>query len=116
MVLEGMPDTFKLLSLEFFINPQCHPGAVLAKAATVDVYSGEEMIVSEREVPFTVLEVDISEVGENLSAAEVGLGNEPDSSARLTGESEDILPLLIEPCSYTHVLYPRFLLFYNQAP
>ena len=38
------------------------------------------MIVSKREVPVVVLETDISEAGEHLSAAEVGLGNEPDSS------------------------------------
>ena len=47
------------------------------------------MIESEREVPVAVLEEDISEAGEHLSATEVGLGNEPDSSARVTGESEE---------------------------
>ena len=48
------------------------------------------MIASEREVPAIILEVDISEVGEHLSAAEVGLSNEPDSSTRVTRESEDL--------------------------
>ena len=47
------------------------------------------MIAFEREVPAAVLEADISEAGEHLPAAEVGLGNEPDSSARVTGESEE---------------------------
>ena len=47
------------------------------------------MIASEREVPAAVLEVDISESGKHLPAVEVGLGNEPDSSARVTGESEE---------------------------
>ena len=47
------------------------------------------MIASEREVPAAVLKADISEAGEHLSAAELGLGNEPDSSARVTGESEE---------------------------
>ena len=39
------------------------------------------MIVLEREVPAVVLETNISKEGEHLSATEVGLGNEPDSSA-----------------------------------
>ena len=47
------------------------------------------MIASEREVPATVLEVDISEASEHLSATEVGLGNEPDYSIRVTEESEE---------------------------
>ena len=41
------------------------------------------MISSEREVPATVLDADISEVGEHVSTVEVGLGNEPDSSAKV---------------------------------
>ena len=48
------------------------------------------MIVSEREVPTAVLKVDISEAGKHLYAVEVGLGNEPDSSTRVTGESEKL--------------------------
>ena len=56
------------------------PGVVPTEVATVDVCSGEAMIVSKREVPVVVLETDISEAGEHLSAAEVGLGNELDSS------------------------------------
>ena len=47
------------------------------------------MITSEREVPTTILEADISEAGEHLSVAEVGLGNESDSSAIVTGESDE---------------------------
>ena len=47
------------------------------------------MIASEREVPAAVLEADISKVGEHFSAAKIGLGNEPDSSTRVTGESEE---------------------------
>ena len=88
-VLDGMPGKSKPLSLEFFINPRCPPGAVLTEAATINVRLGEAMIASEREVPATVLEADISEVGEHLSASEVGLGNEPDSSARVIKESEE---------------------------
>ena len=88
LVQDGMPDTSKPLSPEFFINPRCPPGIVHVEVATIDVCSGEVMIASEREVPAAVLEADISEVGEHLSVTEVGLGNEPDSSARVTGESE----------------------------
>ena len=44
VVLDGMPDTSKPLSLEFFINPQCPPGAVPTEDATIDVQSGEAMI------------------------------------------------------------------------
>ena len=74
---------------EFFINPRCPPGTAPVEGATIDAHLGEAMIASEREVPVAVLGVDISEVGEHLSAAEVGLGNEPDSSARVTRESEE---------------------------
>ena len=81
MVSDGMQDKSKPLSPEFFINPRCPPGAVPVKAVTIDVRFGEAMIASEGEVPAAVLETDISEAGEHLSAAEVGLGNEPDSTA-----------------------------------
>ena len=47
------------------------------------------MIASEREVPTAVLEADISEAGKHLSTVEVGLGNEPDSSIRVTEESAE---------------------------
>ena len=90
VVPNRMPDMSKSLSREFFINPRCPPSVVPTEAATINVRSGEAMIVSKREVPAAVLdEADISEVGEHLSAAEVGLGNEPDSSAIVTGESEE---------------------------
>ena len=81
VVPDGMLDTSKPLSPKFFINPLCPPSVVPAKATTVDVCSGEAMIVLEREVSATVLETDISEASERLYAAEVGRGNEPDSSA-----------------------------------
>ena len=89
MVPDGMPDMFKPLSPEFFINHRCPPGVVPVEAATIDVRSGEEMIASEREVPVAVLKADISEVSEHISAAEVGLRNEPDSSTKVTVESEE---------------------------
>ena len=38
---------------------RCPPGVVLDEATTIDVHSGEEMIAPEREVPATVLEMDI---------------------------------------------------------
>ena len=89
MVPDGMPDTSKPLPPEFFINPRCPPGVVLAEAATIDVFPGEVMIVPKREVPAAVLEADISEVGEYLIGFEVWLGNELDSSARITGEIKE---------------------------
>ena len=89
VVPDGMPDTSKTLSPEFFINPRCSPSDVPTEASTIDVRSGEAMIASERDVPAAVLEADISEAGEHLSTIEVGLGNEPDSSIRVTGESEE---------------------------
>ena len=89
MVPDGMPNTSKPLSLEFFINPRCPRGVVPAESATIDVGSGEAMIALEREVLVAVLEADISEAGEHLYAAEIRLGNEPDSSARVTRESEE---------------------------
>ena len=77
----GMPNTSNPLSLEFFINPRCPPSVVPAEPATIDVCSGEAMIMPEREAPSAVLETDISEAGEHLSTAKVRLSNEPDSSA-----------------------------------
>ena len=88
-VPDEMLDMSKSLSPKLSINPRCLSGVVPAKAALIDVRLGEAMIVSEREIPATVLDVDISEAGEHLYAAEVGLGNEPDSSYRVTRESED---------------------------
>ena len=41
------------------------------------------MTESEREVPDAVLKVDVSKAGKHLSAAEVGLGNKPDSFTRV---------------------------------
>ena len=64
VVLDRMPNTFKPLPLEFFINPRWPLGAVPAKAATIDVCPGEAMIVPQREVLAEVLEADISEVGD----------------------------------------------------
>ena len=80
VVAVGMPDTSKPLSPEFFINPRCPQGAVLAEATTINVRPGEAMITPERKAPATVLGIDISEAGEHLSIVEVGLGNEPDFS------------------------------------
>ena len=47
------------------------------------------MITLEREAPLAVPRIDISEAGEHLSTAEVGLGNEPDFSLKVTEESEE---------------------------
>ena len=80
-VPDGMPDMSKSLSLEFFINPRCPPGAVPTEAASIDVRPGEVTNESEREVPAAILETDNSEAGEHLSATEVGSGNESVFSA-----------------------------------
>ena len=72
-----MPDTSKPLSPEFFINPRCPPGVVPTKAASIDVCPGEVANAPEKEAPAAVLEIDHSEVGEHLFAAEVGPGKEP---------------------------------------
>ena len=75
-VSDGMPDTSKPLSLEFFINPRWPLSAVSTKAASIDVRPGQMMNAPKREAPASVLETDDSETGENLFAAEVGSGNE----------------------------------------
>ena len=54
------------------------PGAISTEAESIDVRPGEAMNVPEREALAAVLEIDNSEAGEHLSAAEVELGNEPD--------------------------------------
>ena len=76
-VPDGMSDTSKPLSLEFFINPRCSLGVVLAEAASIDVHHGEATNAPEREAPTTVLETDNNEMDKHLSIAEVGLGNKP---------------------------------------
>ena len=55
VVPDGMPDTSKTLSPEFFINPRCPLGVVPAKVATIDVRPGESMITPERELPLQSL-------------------------------------------------------------
>ena len=77
----GILNTSKPLPSEFFINPRCPPSVVPPEAASIDGRPGEATNVPEREAPTTVLETDNSEAGENLSAAKVGLGNEPNFSA-----------------------------------
>ena len=80
VVPNRMPNTSKPLSPKFFINPRWPPGVVLAAAATIDVRLGEAMIAPKREVPAAVLGMNISEAGEHLSTAKVGLDNELDFS------------------------------------
>ena len=85
-VPDGMLDTSKSLSLEFFINPRWPSGTVPAEAASIDVHLGEATNELKREALVAVLETNNSEAGEHLSVAEVGPGNENDSSARITEE------------------------------
>ena len=70
VVPEGMPDMSKLLPSEFFINTRCPQGVI-------------------PEVLAAVPDADTSEAGKQLSAAEVGLGNQSDSSTIVTRESEE---------------------------
>ena len=76
-VLDGMSDTSKPLSLEYFINPRCPPGTVPVEAASTDVLSNEETNAPEREAPVVVPETGNSKAGEHPFGAEVGLGKEP---------------------------------------
>ena len=80
-VLDGMLDTSKPLSPEFFINPRCPPGVVPAKAASIDVRPGEMTNDPKREVPALVLKMDNSEAGEHLSTAKVRPSKESAFSA-----------------------------------
>ena len=79
-VPDGMSDTSKSLSPEFFINPRCPPSIVPTEAASIDVLPGEATKAPKREALVTVLESNHSEASEHLSVFEV----EPDSSARIT--------------------------------
>ena len=76
-VLDGMSDTSKSLSLEFFINPRCPPGVFPTKVASTDVHPDEVMNAPKREAPAVVLETENSKARKHLSTAEVGLGKEP---------------------------------------
>ena len=80
-VPNGMLNTSKPLSPEFFINPRFPPGVVPSEAASIDVHPGEVTNVPEREAPAAVLETDNNKVGEHLSTAEVGSGKEHAFSA-----------------------------------
>ena len=80
----------KPLPPEFFVNPRCPPGTVPTEAASIGVHPGESKNVLEREALATVLEMDKSEVGEHLFAAEVWPSNAFDSSARITGEINEL--------------------------
>ena len=53
------------------------PGAIPSEVASTDVHPDEVTNAPEREAPVAVLETGNSKVGEHLSAAEVGLGEEP---------------------------------------
>ena len=80
-VPDWMSDTSKPLSPEFFINPQCPPGVVPTKAASIDVHPGEMTNDPKREAPALVLEMDNSEADEHLSTAKVRPGKESAFSA-----------------------------------
>ena len=69
VVPNEMPDTPKLVPPKFFINPRCPSGVVPTEVATI--------------------EASIGEASEPFFVAKVGLGNEPDSSAIVAGESEE---------------------------
>ena len=69
-VLDGMPDTSKPLSLEFF-NPRCALGVVPAEAASTDVHPDEVTNALEMEAPVVVLETDNSKASEHLSTTKV---------------------------------------------
>ena len=51
---------------------------------SIFVHPGEMTNAPKRKALVAVLEMDNSEAVKHLSAAEFGLGNEPDSSARIT--------------------------------
>ena len=80
-VPNGMSDTSKLLSPEFFINPRCPPGAVPTEATPIDVRPGGGTNAPERVALAAVPETDNSETGEYFSASKVWPSNEPDFSA-----------------------------------
>ena len=65
------------------------PGTVPIEAASIDVHPGEVTNASAREALATVFERAKSEVGEHLSATEIGPSNVPDSSARIIGEIDE---------------------------
>ena len=96
-ILDRMPDTSKPLFPEFFINPRCPPGVVPVKVAVA-------------------LEAVTRETVEPSSAAEVEVGDNPDSLPR--GRSpvsparvrDFILRLLAEPCFFAPVLHPDILI------
>ena len=77
-VPDGVADTSKSLSLEFFINPQCLPGAILAEAVSNDVIPGEVMNGPEKKALPAIPKMSNSEAGEHLSVVEVGSSNKVD--------------------------------------
>ena len=76
-VPDGMPDTSKSYSPDFFTNPRCPSGSILVEAASIDVHPDEVTNMLEREAPVAFLETKNSKANEHLSVAEVGSGKEP---------------------------------------
>ena len=66
-----MPNTSKPLPPEFFVNPQCPPGAIPVEAAVAP-------------------KVGISEGVEHSFAAGAKVGDNPDSLSRVAGEREEL--------------------------
>ena len=62
-VPEGIPDTSKSLSPEFFINPRCPPSVVPAEAISIDDHPNEVTNAPEREASAAVLETNNSKGG-----------------------------------------------------
>ena len=112
MVPDGMPDTSKPLAPEFFINPRCPLGTVPTEAVSINVHPREAANVAEREALAAVLETDNNKAGEHLFAAEVGPGNEPDSSVRITEEINEPDVSCVGPafcsCSSNPIPTPMF--------
>ena len=71
-VPDEMPDTSKILSQEFFINPRCPLGVVPAEAAFTNVHSDEVTNASEKEAPAVVLETYNCKAGEHLLPPRLG--------------------------------------------
>ena len=89
MVLDGIPDTSKSLSPEFFINPRCPPGVVPTVATTIDVRLGEAMIASEIEVVLQSLRRILARQTSISLSPRLGWGMSLIFPLRATGESEE---------------------------
>ena len=88
-VLDGMSDTSKSLSLEFFINPRCPLGVVPAETISTDVRPGKVTNAPKRRLPLQFLRQMIARQASISLPPRLGRVKSLLTPLRVTRESEE---------------------------